>query len=357
MKTIFESMIRIRSCFFSENFLLVCQKDDHLICIYRFEVNRNVRIFGPARLKDLVPRRLIALSHWILVIGWDSRAVVVWRLALDGAPKDEHVFDIAVTDPVLDVFDDCLLILDRPSGDSILIDFSEDQAVSIGRWINTVENVSGLSQSKLALARDTVWRVRPDYTQITGDTDNWLAGLMRREGGESRALALLIQKLRAVRDVDSMRGLIKVIGKSVTSPMAQIRFTRSIQFCGITNPHLILAGLWTYADIIGDKMDDRAKVPLWETMFHPSCRWTARGLMTWSGKKLNKNGIRTVMGLGENVDAALVQDVLDYVEVCLDMGNVDLARKLLVRSRMENGISQERYLDLKRKADEFIVSK
>jgi hypothetical protein len=241
------------------------------------------------------------------------------------------------------------------------MDFAEEKAICLGMWRSASGRLGGFFNSKLALFEEKVFDIDVNYASIVSGDEGLIAALIRRNGGESAAFDLLKVKLKYVGNTEHMKYLVGRIGPWIRSPLSQIRFTRAIQFSGITNPHLILIGLLTFVlplRLIGrDALDERAEVPLWEMMFHPSCRSAARGWMTWSGMRFNKVGLRTVLSLygnnGFKIDVRQVTNILDYVEVCKEMGYLEMARKLLMRTRMTGIVvaERDRFLQLEKQIE------
>jgi hypothetical protein len=288
-----------------------------------------------------------------MLIGWDKQGVTIWKVSKDNnraskSPGQIVCDKLIVTDPSFTVYDDCLVIFDQPSSLFVIIDPAEEEAVCLGMWKSSHRHLLGFFDSRLAVFEGKVWDIHPDYESVVTDNESVIAALIRRDGGETAAIDLLRAKLKLVHDASQMKKLIARIGPSVRRPLAQIRFTRAIQFSGITNAHLILCGLWLYVEIMMKNkcvLDERAKVALWEIMFHPDCRAVASGLLSWCGIRLNKEALRTVLRLcdedGFKIDANFVEDILDYVEVCLERGNLEMAKKLMLRSRMDGKFSEE----------------
>lgn len=197
----------------------------------------------------------------------------------------------------------------------------------------------------LACGIDKCYEIQSDYEAIklenvSGKSEHVLAligSLFRREDGLNAGMNMLVQVLRDVKTED-IEQIILNIGVYACSPIAQMRFTRALQFCGVTNPHLILRGLVRYVQCVSNKLVDDARIPLLELLCHEECRHSLHNLVISSGTKLNSFSLRCMvpkLGPEFRLDPAIVEDPIEYAEICIENGREKEAKSLILRCAMD----------------------
>ena len=252
----------------------------------------------------------------------------------------------------LSLFDETSMIL-GDNDQSLFIDINSTLPILVGTLpapsLLVVDNT-------LAAGLDKCYFMQPSYETIhletlTGNSEQILAligALFRRENGLNAGMNMLVQILKDVKTED-MEKIILNIGVYASSPIAQMRFTRALQFSGVTNPHLVLRGLVRYSQGLASKLTDEARAPLLEVLCHKECVHSLHSLMRSSGAKLSPFSLRFMLPKLDpsfRIDPTIIEDVVDYVDICIDNNRDKEAKTLIFKCSMDRPGEERRIKSL-----------
>ncbi|OHT03674.1 hypothetical protein TRFO_28865 [Tritrichomonas foetus] len=189
------------------------------------------------------------------------------------------------------------------------------------------------------------YTINHNYNNIISISMHMIAALFRRVDGLTPALNLLKKRLMETRNATKLIKLIEIIGPHASEPIAQLMFARAIQFSSIIDPHLILLGLVKFANVLGDKMIDEARIPLLETAIHPQCIHSINNLLCCGIIKLNKHSLNYLLSTCRKdvtIDPDLVEDILEYANVCIDLKMFKEANRLLLKAQLDGCYDKEK---------------
>jgi hypothetical protein len=354
LRRIFHSMAAVSSCCWCENVVLLVTEPPVSLAITKWEyseagdtggyqvkavMSMNIPFWAGA-----IPRQLFVLSHAIVLVCRAPLTVVKVR------QSEQFVCATAASvaeDAAFAVFDDALLVFDPGSEEFRLFDVFENRDILIGAPFPGVPTV-GVFKSCLALSDATVYDIEENYDQLTANATDMIAALFRRANAVSAAAQLLTVQFRETTRIDDLRTLITSVGPYARSAIAQLRFVHAIQFSGVLNPHFIMLALLEYARILGTEMIPDAKIPLVETMFHRSVRFTLGNLLSEWQPKLAGHAMQAIVGSGIKIDSRCAENVLDYARVCWMTGNRTEAKRILLRFKLDADVDDARIEDLER---------
>jgi hypothetical protein len=330
-------MTPITSCCFTEDFLVTSHEPFHSLTVWRHRLLKFEGIYQTNLWSYPVPTSVLHSSHSLILVSKSNTSA--FRLLPTGALVHirSEVFPYDKTRRfTFSVYDDALLLSN--GAQFRLLDIAGTIAVCIGDAFAVPPGFRGAFDSQLAVAGGRLWSVRPNYESIASGSSALIAALFRRSDGLLRAIELFKDAAQSISRVQDLYALVDAIGPSARSRVAQIRFTRAIQFAGITNPHMILLGLLRYQGILGADMIHQAQIPLLEAMFHPACRHGMRDFFVCSGHRLVKEAIRQVIrkfGDAVKIPAEAAAQIDDYIEVCEDFGLKKDAARARQRIRLD----------------------
>jgi hypothetical protein len=228
--------------------------------------------------------------------------------------------------------------------ESIFVDVQLQSPIIIGTI--PIPNARCFSEGFIT-AQGKVYSIEADYGTLT-NTDNLdvIGALMRRRDGLSAALVLLRQALTKVSSIAEMDDIVWKVGTFAVAPLAQLRFARALQFGAIGNTHLILRGIITFTQIMGQKLTDQAYETLCEIMFHDDCKWTLGGLLSTWNWKLEKRALVSLAKKTKEVfeiDPLFAENLLDFADVCVEFGQEERARNLLVRASLDGEVDPGKF--------------
>lgn len=375
------SIVNIDYCFHDKQFLLIGRQKVHYI--YEFNLNHDndqqaewVSIVATTWKCDLgIARRLIVLSHAFLILyedgnhfphmeklymindKVDKKKILILRKSIEPIPKEKVILSHQISiqkyfildernsiNPSIDnikiiVYDDALLITTIGSGITVFLDLYEDEGEQmIGEPFYTDKTLENGFNNQYALCNDRFYLIKNNYQAIESDSQYLVAALFRRNDGVLSGSRLLMKILKSVGSVEKMKDIIRTVGKYAVSPVAQIRFAHAIQFCGITDPHLILIGLIEYTQTLGDKLINETKIPLIEALSHPYSRNSMQDYLCSNSIKLDIQSARAILGKtkdGFHPNQSIIQDYLDFASICIENGLLHEAEKMIIRASLD----------------------
>lgn len=260
-------------------------------------------------------------------------------------------------------YDDCLLAIDTSdSGSSILIDFTENHYTPVGSQFklpNNIHIINVFNKDYVLCDDNCIYKLQPDYSKIKNDSLDVTAAIMRRKDGMNNAFDRLRTKLESARDNDKLKEIIKKIGPSAVDPIAQMKFTRSIQFSGISDPHLIILGLVQFSILLGDKMIDEAWIPLFECFAHSQIENLLDSAIRNGIIKLNSSSIKNLvlafnkeLHIDSNVYS--VDNLIDYANAYIDLGHFKAAKIIINLAQLSDSFSEEQIEQIKKRLNDSI---
>ena len=353
------------SCCHDRQFVMIFSPEGKTLEIYQFNEK------GPTMTlvqevtgwRYPVPVQMIALSHSLALLSYDNSAdVIIHKIPLDGTGGTKlqtYQRKVGVDVPAFHAFDDALIVSSRQHERAALIDVWDANHPEIGSLFEWPANMQGVSMSKYAVYEGKLLEIIPNYAAIENYTVEMIGALFRRTGGIASACALLSRELRSVKSVKQMKQIVQSIGPSVMNPDSQLRVAHAIQFSGITDPHLILLGLIEFHEMLGNKAILETRKIVVRAMIHPLCRNALSNLLA-TQFKMDLPMLRCVFQeCGESlfIDISHVEDILDYAEVCIEFGQTEKAKTLLLRATLDENPDKPRIESLKEKLQQILKEK
>jgi hypothetical protein len=179
------------------------------------------------------------------------------------------------------------------------------------------------------------YRIAPDYEAIENvESIEVVSALLRRRNGLHAAIHVLKDILSSVKSVDAIEQICRSVGRFAVSPVAQIRYTRALQFSGIKNIHLLLLALVEFVKTRKFVISNEALAPLLSLLTNEECKFLFGDLFRAWGMKLNRSAIVAIAKKfddGFRIDQLFVEDPLDLADVCIQFGRAGQARSILMR--------------------------
>ena len=349
LKTIYSFKQFITKCCFINNYLLF--SDQFFISIFQFEKDKLPVLKYKNQINDLgAPHTILALSHSLILVYSDhNQNALLQKIPLLTQKTQNPISvqkyftnDTNINTLTFNVLDDALLMCDLRNNRTVLLDLLDPEEIQIGYTFASENVIHSVYANSYGLCPKKMFKLKLHYEIIRDDNPKIIASLFRRQKALSHALSLLSQRLRNSKTVESMKDVVDTIGPSATSPVAQMRFVRAIQYSTIVDPHLILLAILRFSLILCNKMIDDTRVTLIEAVAHSSCKYTFRNLLNVWNMKLNAHALRAIVGKFDHsisVDAEHVEDVLVYADICIDCNKKEMAKKLFLRYILDEGKS------------------
>lgn len=374
-QTLFTLPLQISYCCTNLNYVLLGQTNFKQI-LYKFvEGEIPMEIKRQENVDQCEICQIISLSHSILLIFQDgNRMACIRKISLSSHETKNLItfqpyFNSNALLSKLKFFpyDDALLVVDT-NNHAILMDLMDSYPIIIGEIFTFSSNINKIYGSsdlencqimpnysqfyKYCTDGKQCYEIKPYLTRIQEDTNSLIAAILRRSTGLSPAMALFSKHLKSIQSVQKMEELVDAVGPSAISPIAQIRFSRALQFSGIPNIHLILLGLIEFSIILGDQLIIEAQMPLIETITHPSCKHTFQNLLSCWKLKLNPSTIKAIYlknDLSFRINPKFVSDPLMFASICIDCGRKDEAKTLLLRCNIEGKFDKDKIIEIQEK--------
>lgn len=224
---------------------------------------------------------------------------------------------------------------------TLLVDIAADPVLVIGSL--SMENAVFINGG--FVFNDSICRIVVENFEALCDIENdkvmFCMALMRRKNGLNTAMSLLFDILKGANTAKEMEDVIRKLTPCVTTPEAQIRFVRAVQFCKQTNAHLILHALVTLWNTGDACLVRQARLSLIEVMCQDECKHLINSLLlAWKGKvDLDGFCIRELMkrlSSDIRIDPRAVKDTTDLACACIEFGRQSEAKNILTKCIMDN---------------------
>ncbi|OHT02862.1 hypothetical protein TRFO_06900 [Tritrichomonas foetus] len=229
-------------------------------------------------------------------------------------------------------FDQIVLISSQK--ESLLIDVLGTHPVSFGHLAD--RPCAQIVNNNYFYSNNTLYEFEENYEMYdTPHSCELIAAILRRTNGIQTAMSKLSQLLKDCKTSSAMEDIVWKIGTYATSPLAQLRFTRTLQYSGITNPHLILLGMLRFAHIMGSRLTDNAMTHLLDMMAKDECVHAIPSLLSAWNQKLNKYAMKALLKSNPaffDLDPSFFQDSYEFIRECLNTGRQERARNLILRA-------------------------
>ncbi|KAK8887931.1 hypothetical protein M9Y10_038990 [Tritrichomonas musculus] len=269
-------------------------------------------------------------------------------------------------------YDDCLLSVDiSNAGSSNLLDFNDNLYISVGGqfMLQNDLHIIGIFNQDFALCDDhCIYKIIPNYSKIKiekHDTDHYFevtASIMRRKDGINNAFDRLREMLTITRDYNQLKKIVMKIGPSATDPVAQMKFSRLIQFSGLSDPHLISLGLIQFSFVLGDKIVSETWIPLLEIFAHSQIENLLDDAVKNGIIKLNSTTIKNLtlafnkkIHIDENIYS--VDNLIDYANAYIDMEMYDDAKLIINIAQLSDMYPIDQINKVKERLNQLIKNK
>lgn len=241
-----------------------------------------------------------------------------------------------IKDVKVSFFDENAIIISTKN-DTLLLDVNSNVPIVMGCF--RIPNVE-ISSHNSACDGKKLYKFDELYDNAQNENQLLLiAALFRRRNGLSAAMKLLSAELAKVSTIEEMTTLIQTVGVFASSPSAQIRFTRALQFCATTNPHLLLRGMVLYWQLLGSKVIPEAQEPLIDTMCHSECIHAIMNLMMAWKLKFDNHTARLLvekMDMSVQIEPAIVTDRVHLARLFVEFGRRNEAMNLIAKCILDN---------------------
>lgn len=344
----------ILSCCFHENILAIC--DQKGLSIYQFsskdKCERLTKIKQSPSVMTL--RHIFSCdnNNAILISTNSAQKILIKIITFQPFNVVEKSVDslFSYSDLKFDqisfsLFDNTILI-STPKV-TMLIDFQGAKPISLGQISCKPHSQIANDNFLISITNSKLYEFQENYQSFPDPCPFDLIGaIVRRKNGLQTAFDKLITSLKMSGKVTSsmIDNVVKSIGTYATSPIAQIRFSRVLMFCGITNPHLILLGLLRYSNTLQTKMIPEARKPLFDILSKEEIINVVPSLLSSWNQKLNKESMEILLSANPafyELDSSFFQNPNDFIRACINTGRSEKAMSLILVETTAGNKSEE----------------
>ena len=332
----------ILSCCFHENVVAIC--DQKGLSIFQFSSKDKCERLAKIKQipSSMALRHIFLCNNNVILISTNNAQNILIKIIIFQPftvieKNIDALFsysDINFEQLSFSIFDNTLLISSPKA--TTLIDYQGPKPIVLGQisdkplaQIVNDEYLVSISNSKL-------YEFQENYQSFTDPIPYELIGaIIRRKNGLQTAFEKLMISLKMSEKVTSsmIDNVVKSIGAYATSPLAQIRFTKVIMYCGITNPHLILLGLLRYSNTLQSKLIPEARKPLFDILSKEEIVMVVPSLLSSWNQKLNKESMEILLNANPafyELDSSFFQDPNDFIRACIESGRSEKAKTLIL---------------------------
>ena len=327
----------IRACF-DKSILLVQNRKK--IFLLQFLKEKVLTLFQTTNTQPpLCPLKIFLCQNSAFVICKQiDRVRIMYILFQDGKWVDKNTDTIipsntSVEDIAISSFDQTILF--ATSKTAKLVDFIGQQPILLTEFHD--KPLAQIVNDHTLYCNNKFYEFREDYNSCFHDqiSCDMIAAVLRRKNGVNTGMSKLTELLPKCNTYSSLENILTKVCSPSMSQLTQNRFIHALQYCGITNPHLILLGILKARNLMGDSFEEASLKSLVEMMSKEECINIIPGLLSTRNKKLSKNSMSYLLSLNPNSyhsDPILFQNSADFIKACIDAGQQEKALNLIVRA-------------------------
>lgn len=352
LRPTFSLMAPITAYCHNKNYVMIYSTENKSVTIYRFsEALQTTVIFSQEYWKAPIPNAMIALSTCVLLISCYTGALVTFHvISLTGKQQMmtyQRSFDL--DDPMFFSYDDLLYIQSRTTNNVCLVDVFDSHGLQLGEVFPGVPGIIGITEDYV-VTPGRRYAMKQNYEEIVKHNPKIIASLFRRKNGPVAAMKFLHSELSSINNGADMVQMMTVIAPYVTACDVQMRVVNALQFGTVKDPHMILIGMMTLLRTLGEDATGSTKASMLRAMTHPLCVHSISNLLMVNDLTLDLSLLRILIGgagLSVNLSEKNMDDPLDYVQVCIEYGFKDAARRMLLKQALNGSTDKERIRCLK----------
>ena len=372
MQVVFSIIRSIDFCLCSDEFLYISDSERTSILQFNEDFSSTL-VYDTNRHISNFPDYFLNFSSFLLLIDKDEigqtftvKKISIYEKNIQSIQSLQKIVHFE-TDNEYELFkfmkfDDALLVVNSLNGSSSFIDFSDDTYYTlIGSEFTLNKTIQNTFCNNLAICYENkeksnnslyIYTIVQNYAAIQSLSIHLTAALFRRTNGYHQASLLLKELLNHESSPSKLLKLIETASPSASDPVSQLRFVKAIQFCGISNPHLILLCLLKFLIVLGDKAIDEAYIPFFEVANHPQCKHSIKSLISTGAIKINQSILQKLLSHNDLnnsfffLDLDTCDNILDYAAVYIKNQKYDEAKKLILRAQIDGSYSNERIKQL-----------
>lgn len=343
----------ILNCFFHEN--LVAISDQKWLSFYRFSSKDKCEklIKFKQNQASISLKYIFSCSNNAILISTNSSQKILIKIVifqpLTVIEKNvDSLFsysDISLDQISFSLFDNTLLI--SSPKETSLIDFQGAKPILLGQISDKPLAQIVNNNHLISITNNKIYGFLENYQSFADPCSFELIGaIIRRKNGLQTAFEKLMISLRMREKVTSamIENVVRSIGAYATSPIAQIRFSQVIMYCGITNPHLILLGLLRYSNTLQSILIPEARKPLLDILSKDEIVNVVPSLLSSWNQKLNKNSMEILLASNPifyELDSSFFQNPNDFIRACIESGRGEKARTMILMEATSGKKSEE----------------